>query len=205
MDEDSYLNNGNFRDARLWSGLDPNDIRNYVDTNAIYPLPTSHAKGLVGTLANHWIVDSTILWGTGTPLQLPSANLTGATGCNSYAPAGGQTRAHWFNNNVNCYVNLKQWQARTTPLRIGYLRNPSTFFWNSVIQKYFALSGNERLLQFRIEALNAANHLAFGGPNLNNNLPPSFSPSTSWVGFGTLPTNAIGNPRNLIASIKILF
>lgn len=218
VDQTSYLNDGiagtrsdgtkdigAFRDANLWSGLDPNDQRHYIDANVVYPLPSVEQKGIVGALLNHWLVDSTVLWGTGMPMAVPSAPLSGAPGCTSYVPAGGQTRAHWFNNNVACYQVLGQWQPRTTPLYIGYLRNPSTFYWNPAFHKQFALPREGMFAQFRMEAVNGANHPTFNGPSQTLSTPPSFTPTTSWTGFGTLPNTQANAPRAIIASLRITF
>jgi hypothetical protein len=205
IDQDSYLNNGNFRDANLWQGLDPSDVRHYIDGNVVYSLPSTSKKGFIGALANHWLVDSTFIWGTGTPLAIPSANLSGASGCTNYYPQGGQTRAHWFNNSVGCYQILSQWQPRTTPLYIGYLRNPSVFYWNPTFHKQFNLPREGMFVQFRMEAVDGANHPTFGGPNETLNTPPKYSPTTSWTGFGTLPTSQSNAQRAIISSLRIVF
>ena len=205
QDQNSYLNNGNFIDASLWRGLDPSDVRHYIDANIVFPLPSTGHNGFVGALLNHWLIDSTILWGTGTPLTIPSANLSGAPGCTSYNPVGGQTRAHWFNNNVSCYQTLSQWQPRTAPLSVGYLRNPNAFYWNPAFHKQFLLPWEGAFVQFRMEAVNGANHPTFGGPNETLSTPPTFSPSTSWTGFGTLPTSQSNAPRAVIASVRLSF
>lgn len=204
MDRDGYLNNGAFRDTNLYSDLDPADVRHYMDLNVVYPLPTTKERGVIGALANNWLVDSTVMWGSGTPLSIISANLTGTPGCTSYIPQGGQTRAHWFNNNVNCYQELGPWQARTSPLQIGYLRNPGAFFWNPAVHKQFGLS-HGMFLRFRAEAVNGANHPVFGGPNESLNEAPTFSPRTNWAGFGTLPIGQSNAPRALITSLRIIF
>lgn len=210
VEQTSFLNNGTqsggaFRDPHLWSGLDPNDQRHFIDANIVYPLPSLRKKGLVDVLLNHWLVDSTIIWGTGTPLAIPSASLSGAAGCTSYYPDGGQTRAHWFNNNVSCYQTLSTWQPRTAPLYIGYLRNPNVFYWNPAFHKQFPLPREGMFVQFRMEAVNGANHPTFAGPNETLSTPPSYSPSTSWTGFGTLPTSQANAPRSIIASLRITF
>jgi len=205
IDRASYLNNGNFRDADLWAGLDPNDVRHYVDANVVYPLPNTKRKGFVGALANHWLVDSTIIWQTGTPLAIPSANLSGAPGCTSYVPQGGQTRAHWFNNDVSCYQTLSTWQPRTAPLYIGYLRNPKQFFWNPAFHKQFALPREGMFVQFRMEAVNGANHPNFAGPNETLSTPPKYTDATSWTGFGTLPTSESNAQRAIITALRIIF
>lgn len=205
MDRDSYLNNGSFIDSSLWSGLDPNDIRNYEDANVVYPLPSTPYKGIVGAVLNNWLVDSTVLIGTGNPLAIPSANLSGAPGCTSYTPVGGQTRAHWFNNNVSCYQTLSTWEPRTSPLYIGYLRNPRTFYWNPAFHKQFILPREGSYVEFRMEAVNGANHPNFPGPNETLSSPPQYSTTSSWTGFGTLSTSQEGSPRNILASLRIAF
>jgi hypothetical protein len=160
-------------------------------------------------------VDSVTLWGTGNPLGssqsgsttttgLPSADFYGP-GCTSYAPPGGQTRAHWINNNQSCYHNLGTWEARTSPLEIGYIRNPGSVFWDLAVHKQFALPREATFAQFRMEAVNVANHPTFAGPNLNNNTTPSVTPGVGPVGFGALPQSQTNAPRAVIASLKIIF
>jgi hypothetical protein len=212
IDQDSYLNNGEqgvttgaFIDPTLWSGPDSSDVRHYIDANIVYPLPTTPYKGVAGALLNHWLVDSTVLWWTGTPLTIPSADLSGAPGCTSYMPVGGQSRGHWFNNNVNCYLNLSQWQPRTTPLSVGYLRNPSHFYWNPAFHKQFTLPREGSFVEFRMEAINGANHPTFAGPNESLSSPPTYSTTNGWTGFGTLPSSQDNAPRAVIAALRITF
>jgi len=199
--KDSYLNNGIFRDASLWKGPDPSDQRNYVDANVVYPLPRIRRNGWMGNVVNGWLLDSTVIFASGTPLALPSASFS----CASYAPEGGQTRAHWFNNDESCWTNLSTWQPRTTPLLIGSLRNPGYALWNAAFHKKFTLPREGTFLLFRMEAVNAANHPTFGAPSLAIGTPAKFSPNTSWTGFGTLPTTSGRVPRSVIASLRILF
>ena len=204
-DHNEYLNNGAFRNASLWYGPDPADVRHYIDTNVVYPLPTTSQTGVLGALLNNWLVDSTVMWGTGMPLGIPAANLTGTPGCTSYAPVGGQSRGHWFNNNVSCYQLLSQWQPRTTPIRVGYLRIPGVFFWNPAFHKQFALPHEGMFVQFRMEAINGANHPTFGGPNESLNVKPAYSPTNGYTGFGTLPASQDNAPRAIIASLRVTF
>jgi hypothetical protein len=201
IDRDNYLNFGNFRDANPTKELDSDDMRNYVDANLVYPLPSIRRNGVLGALANHWLFDSTVLWGTGNPIGLPSATFS----CASYAPQGGQTRAHWFNNNESCWTPLATWQPRTTPLNIGFIRDPSYVVWNPAFHKQFALPRKGMFLQYRMEALNGANHPTWGGPSIANATPAAYSPKTSWTGFGTLSTSQTGTPRQIIVSLKLLF
>lgn len=211
VDQNSYLNNGKFRDAKLWRGLDNSDRRHYLDSNIVWPLPIGrgqllfrNANRALGAVVDNWLVDSVVIWETGGPLGIPGADFSGP-GCTSYTPQGGQTRAHWINNNVKCYHNLGPWEARTTPLQVGYLRNPGAVFWNAAVHKQFVLPREGTFLRFRAEAVNVANHPNFGGPNLNYNVPPSFTPGVGWVGFGTLPLGSNVANRQLIVSVKFIF
>jgi len=206
IDRDSYLNSGNFVDASLTKELDGSDRRNYLDINLVYPVPGIRKGGAIGYLTNGWLFDSTVLWGTGNPLQLPSGNFAfGTPGCNSYAPVGGQTRAHWFNNNESCWSQLGTWGAQTQPLAIGLLRGPAFVYWNPSMNKVFPLKPEGLSAQFRMEAVNGANHPTFGAPSTALATPPAFSPSTSWTGLGTLPTSTTNTQRQAIASLKIFF
>ena len=205
IDRDSYLNNGAFRDSNPTKNLDFNDVRHYVAVNIVYPIPGTRMTGLLGALVNGWLVDSTIITRTGTPLSLPSATLTGAPGCTSYAPIGGQNHAHWFNNNENCWTTLGPWQPRTTPLNVGFIRNPPYTMWNPAFHKQFKLPREGTLVQFRIEGLNGANHPIWNAPDENLTTPPSYSPKTGWTGFGTLTGGQGDTSRQLFASLTILF
>ena len=200
-DRDAYLNSGNFQDANPTSSLDSADVRNAYTFNVVYPLPSSHKSGFVGALANGWLFDSTIQYFTGTPLSLPNATFS----CSSFAPAGGQTRAHWFNNVQSCWSPLGPWQPRTTPLYIGFIRNPALSEWNPAFHKQFALPRQGMFLQFRMEALNGANHPTWGAPNTTLATPATYSPKTNWTGFGTLPTSQSNVPRAVLASLKVIF
>src|SRR5262249_31955337 len=53
MEETSFLNNGNFRDEKLWRGLNSADRRHYVNFNAVWPVPFKKS-GWAGILASHW-------------------------------------------------------------------------------------------------------------------------------------------------------
>jgi hypothetical protein len=212
MEETSYLNNGAFRDAKLWRGLDSADRRHFVSFNSVWQLPFGkgrqfggNASGVLGAMISHWLLDSTIVWGTGTPLAIPNANFYGP-GCTSYVPPDGQNQAHWINNDLSCYHNLLPYEPRTAPLNIGYLRNPGMFEWNAAMHKRFALPHEGMFVQFRMEAVNAANHPNFGAPNNTITTRPAFVAWQGWTGFGTLPLSQSGPPpRAVILSLKVIF
>ena len=210
MQASSYLNSGNFRDATLWYGPWTNDQRHYFTANAVWQLPIGeggkflrNAHGFLGALVNHWQGVSAFVIATGTPLAIPASNLTGAPGCTSYVPQGGQTHAHWINNNESCYVTLNQWQARTAPLDVGYLRNPGYLIWNQSLQKTFVLPWEGISAKFGIDCYLCSNTPIWAAPDGTISDVPTPS-TTGLTGFGTIaPTNH--QVRNLLVSLKIMF
>lgn len=199
-DRDAYLNSGNFQDPDPISSLDPSDVRNAFTFNVVYPLPGTSKTGFAGALLNGWLVDSSLQYFTGTPLALPAADFN----CSSLVPAGGQTRAHWFNNTESCWSNLGTWERRTLPLYVGFIRNPALSTWLPGFYKRFALERGS-VVEFRMMALNGANHPTWGAPSTALATPPSYSPKTNWTGFGTLPTSQNNTPRGILTSLKIIF
>ncbi len=206
----NYLNNGIYRDPNLWYGLEGNDRRNYIDADLLWPLPIGqggilgrHLTGWRGGLLSHWIVDSILTYGSGFPVSIPAVDFYGP-GCTSYLPAGGQTRAHWLNNNQACYHALSEWESVTSPQFTGSLRDPSQAFLDGALQKVFTLPKEGWKMQVRLEGVNVLNHPNFGGPNTNYTQAPSCAPPVC-TGFGTLPAEESGISRNMIASLKVMF
>lgn len=208
----SYLNAGTWRDANMWHGLSSTDVPHYFTMNGVYPLPVGRgghffqdAHGLLGGLLNHWVVDAVYIYWSGEPLTISNANLVGGSGCTSYYPVGGQNQQHWFNNNESCYQQLSTWQERTTPLNVGYLRNPPWSVMNASLQKSFALPWREMSLALRFDTTNTLNHPCFNGPNTTVSQLPSFTQWVGWSGFGALPTTSFVNARYGVVSMKITF
>ena len=145
MDSGGYLNDGDFRDANLWHVPSSLDRRHYLDTDVLWPLPVGrngllarNAPRWLNGLMSGWMVDSMAIYGTGMPVALPALDFYGP-GCTSYQPQGGQTAAHWMNNNVSCYHDLAEWEPRTNPPYVGSLRDPGVFYLNASMQKEFKL------------------------------------------------------------------
>jgi hypothetical protein len=211
MGNTAYQNAGTWRDANLWHGPSNLDVRHFFNMNAVWPLPVGkggvffqNAHGLVGQLINHWVVDELYIYWTGIPLAISNANLVGGPGCTSYYPVGGQTRAHWFNNTESCYQQLSTWQERTTPLYVGYLRNPQRQTMNSALQKSFALPWREMSLTMRLEFENTLNNPGLGGPNTTVTALPTFTQWVGWSGFGTITSTSNTNRMGQF-SLRITF
>ncbi len=208
MDRDAYLNASAFiYPDHLISELDSNDRRNYLNVNLVFPIPgLRHGGSVVEYITKGWLLDSTVTTMTGAPLFLPSGTFHfGAPGCASYLPVGGQTRAHWFNNNPGCWTPLASWQPNTTPPEIGTIRGPSATEWNPAINRVFPLHRRGMHLQLRVEAINGANHPTWREASTNIDVLPTFTPRTSWVGLGTLPNSQANTPRQILVSAKVVF
>jgi hypothetical protein len=212
MESDAYQSSGDFRSPSVWYGVANLDVRHFLNGDVVWPLPVGqggqflpNAHGLLGGLVSHWEVDANPEYWTGEPLEPTNANLVGGPGCTSYEPVGGQTAQHWFNNNVNCYKTLNQWQLATAPLYLGYLRIPYQFSLSAALQKAFALPREGMFLTFRMEASNALNHPTFGAPNTTLSDLPSFTPNVGYTGFGALPTTPNNTARYVILSGKLTF
>jgi hypothetical protein len=204
---DAYLNNTDYVDSNLWYGPWSDEARQYVSANIVWPMAVGqggllfrNAHGILGGLLNHWQADSTFLYIGGYPLSISSADLKGGPGCTTYSPAavGGQTLAHWFNNNENCYVQLLDWQPRTTPLYIDYVSNPGTFEWNAALRKNFALPREGMFLRFGIECYNCSNTAIFGPPNTTVADLPTFEPSVGETGFGTISGSSLSSTTRIV-------
>jgi hypothetical protein len=213
MDRDSYLNDTDFIDANPTKELDSEDRRNYLQSNFVYPVPGLKTGGVLGYITKGWLFDSTVEWATGLPLELPNPTVTGgganfnwgASGCTSLRPPGGQTRAHWFNNTAGCWTPLSTWEPQLPPAYTGFLREPNYIQWLPGINRIFPLHREGTYVQFRMEALNGANHPVFGAPSDDVAVAPAFSPSTSWTGLGTLPNSQFNQQRQIFPSLKVVF
>ncbi len=217
---DHYLNNGSFRDSKLWYGVGSIDRRHFVDMNVLWPLPVGQGgvlargvKGVWSGLLSHWQADWVAYWGSGEPVPIPKYDF-GGSGCSSYFPTGGQTREHWINNTVAtvngtpqlaCWQSLADWERLTAPSYMSALRLPGKFLAEGALEKRFYV--NENLsVQARIEAMNVLNHPGAGtGVNTNIQQLPTCAGVPVCTGFGTLNTGTVSAPRAVVVSLKIFF
>ncbi len=217
---DHYLNNGNFRDSKLWYGVGSIDRRHFVDMNVLWAVPVGQGgtffrsvSGWKSGLLSHWQADWAAYWGSGEPVAIPGYDF-GGPGCASYFPVGGQTRAHWINNTVTtvngkpqlaCYHNLANWERRTSPSYESALRLPSKLLAEGALEKQFHLNETWSM-QARIEAMNVLNHPSFTGLTTTDITKlPTCAGLPVCTGFGTLGTGTASAPRAVIVSLKVLF
>ncbi|MDQ6706085.1 MAG: TonB-dependent receptor, partial [Acidobacteriota bacterium] len=145
---------------------------------------------LTGALTNGWAIDWIFTYTSGYPVDKPDANFL----CGSYLAPGGQTSAHWFNNDPKCYQSRPLYTLRTAEDRFPNIRTPSAPQLNMSGEKTFWL--NDRYtLQFRGEAYNLTNTPIFPGPNTNFRDPR----------FGQLPFQQSNFPRYVQIAAKLVF
>lgn len=145
---------------------------------------------MAGAFLNGWAVDWILTYSSGYPVNQPDAVFT----CGSYDAPGGQTEAHWFNNNPECYQARKQYTLRTNPDRFSNIRMPTAPQLHASIEKTFWMT-EKYSLQFRGEAFNLTNTAIQGAPNTDFKNPR----------FGELPVGQINFPRYVQIAAKLVF
>ncbi len=143
-----------------------------------------------GAFLNGWAVDWTLTYNSGYPVAMPNANFV----CSSYDAPGGQTAAHWFNNDPACWKAPGVYEIRTYLDRMSNVRNPTAPQLNISVEKTFWI-GEKYTLQFRGESFNVTNTPILPGPNTNFGDPR----------FGQLPIQQNNFPRYVQVAAKIIF
>ena len=107
---------------------------------------------------------------------------------------------------MSCYQVLNTWQARTTPLNIGYLRNPPQGAWNLSVMKTWALPREGMFMTFRVDCSACSNSPLFTPPVETLSSLPTYVARLGIQGFGAISQTANGqNPRTILFSLKIAF
>jgi hypothetical protein len=144
----------------------------------------------VGAFTNGWNLDWILTYSSGYPVAMPDANFL----CSSYEAPGGQTPAHWFNNDPKCYQSRPLFTLRTTPDVFPNIRTPTAPQFNVSLEKTFWF-GEKYVLQLRGEAYNATNSPIFPGPDTNY----------KDARFGQLPLEQKNFPRYVQVAAKFVF
>ncbi len=145
---------------------------------------------IVGAFTNGWSADWILTYSSGYPVAIPDALYT----CGSYDAPGGQSAAHWFNNDSECYHARPLYALRATPDRFSNIRNPSAPQLHASMEKTFWLT-EKYALQFRGEAFNVSNTPIRGAPVTDFKDPR----------FGQLPLQQANFPRFIQIAAKIIW
>jgi hypothetical protein len=150
----------------------------------------SDVPPLVAKLITGWSVDWAFTYSSGYPVAEPNAVFS----CASTDATGGQTAAHWFNNDPKCWQSYPLYTLRTNPDYFSNIRTPSAPQLNVSVEKNFWI-GEKYLFQLRAEAYNTTNTPIFPGPDTN------YKDSR----FGELPLQQANFPRYVQIAAKFIF
>jgi hypothetical protein len=196
MEANHRLNDWNFAEAPIHE-LAPQDKPQTLAIAGSWELPVGWGRKwgndvprLAGAFLNGWSADWVLTYASGYPVAQPNAMFT----CASYDATGGQTSAHWFNNDPKCYQSYPLYTLRTNPDVFPNIRTPTAPQLNVSIEKNFWI-GEKYLLQFRGEAYNATNTPIFPGPDTNY----------KDTRFGELPLQQSNFPRYVQVAAKFIF
>ena len=145
---------------------------------------------LTGVLMNGWTVDWILTYNSGYPVNIPDAVFN----CASYQASGGQTAAHWFNNDRSCYSARGQYVLKNTLDRFSNIRNPSAPQLHASVEKTFWIT-EKYSLQFRGESFNISNTPILATPVTDFKDPR----------FGQLPLQQANFPRFIQVAAKIVW
>ena len=193
---DHRLNPWNLQEAPVHE-LSAYDKPHTVAFSGLWDLPIGWGRRwlnggnrLVGAFTNGWTVDWILTYSSGYPVTIPDALYS----CGSYDAPGGQTAAHWFNNDSDCYKARPLYTLRTLPDRFSTIRNPAAPQLHASAEKTFWLT--EKLaLQLRAEAFNVTNTPVRGAPVTDFKDPR----------FGQLPLQQANFPRFIQIAAKVVW
>ncbi len=204
--------------VNLLNTADPAPLREISDADAphrfnissVWSLPFGHGRALlnnsnrlVDRLVSGWELSGIWSLQSGFPLAWGNVIYYGDP-ANILMPAGQRSPEHWFNAAGFETVSSKQLlgnQVRTWPFRFSQLRGPRQNNVDIALLKQTRITEG-RSIEFRAEALNAANHPLFPNPNMTVTAAQSVSDS----GFGQINASTVNNyARRLQLSLRYLF
>jgi hypothetical protein len=213
MQSTRYANTYPYQDTALQHEIGPYDRTNVLSVTGFWDLPVGKgskyvapdAKGVLGALINDWTFSWVFSAQSGFPLALQGGYNYGCS--QSYAPAGGSTRAQWINNGngnpASCWTPIPQYGLQELPQYISSVRQPTVPDLDISLQKNMRLTESLKL-QLRGEAFNLTNTPLLGAPDTNPADKLQVS-GGNLTGFGTVAPNQINFPRTIQFSLKFLF
>jgi hypothetical protein len=164
------------------------------------------ANGVVSRLIGGWELSG--IWSLQSGFALPFGNsIYYGNPKDIMLPLDQRSPEHWFNVANFETVSAKQLlgnQVRTWPLRFSNIRGPRQNNIDLAILKQTRITEGKNL-EFRAEALNAANHPFFPNPNMTVTTAQAFANNAD-TGFGQISASTQNNyARRLQISLRLLF
>ncbi|MGA2769194.1 MAG: carboxypeptidase regulatory-like domain-containing protein [Bryobacteraceae bacterium] len=204
--------------VNLLNSSDPAPVREISDLDAphrfnisgIWALPFGKGRallpgthGVVERLVGGWELSG--IWGLQSGFALPWGNVIYyGDPANIVLPLDQRTPEHWFNVNGFETASAKQLlsnQIRTWPLRFSQIRGPRMNNLDLALIKTTRITEGKNI-EFRAEALNAANHPLFPNPSMT----VTTAQSSLDTGFGQISASTVNNyARRLQLSLKYVF
>jgi hypothetical protein len=186
------------------------DAPHRVNVSSVWSLPfgkgralLANGNGVIDRLVGGWEISG--IWSIQSGFALPWGNVIyyGNPG-DIQLPVGDRSPEHWFNVANFETASARQLlsnQLRTWPLRIPTLRGPRQNNIDLALIKQTRIAEGKNL-EFRAEALNAANHPYFPNPNMT----VTAAQSVKDTGFGQISASTMNNyARRLQMSLRFIF
>jgi hypothetical protein len=204
--------------VNLLNAADPAPVREISDSDAphrinissVWSLPfgkgralLNNTNGFVSRLVGGWEVSG--IWSIQSGFALPWGNMIYYGNPKDIVlPLDQRTPDHWFNVANFETASAKQLlgnQVRTFPFRFPTVRGPRQNNIDIALIKQTRI-GEGKNIEFRAEALNAANHPLFPNPNMT----VTATQSVKDTGFGQISASTMNNyARRLQMSLRFLF
>ena len=186
------------------------DAPHRINISSVWSLPFgkgrrygSGTNGFVSRAIGGWEVSG--IWSLQSGFPLPFGNsIYYGDPANIALPLDQRTPEHWFNVAGFETASAKQLlgnQVRTFPFRFATIRGPRQNNVDISLIKQTRITESKNL-EFRVEALNAANHPLFPNPNMT----VTAVPGSKDTGFGQISASTMNNyARRLQMSLRFLF
>jgi hypothetical protein len=201
MQATELLNADDLNPTRVISDL---DRPHRLTLSGIYELPfgrnkhfLSGAHPVVAHLVGGWQVSGIYTFQSGAPLGNWGNVIYLGDARSINDPVGGQSTDHWFNTAGFVTESALQLgsNVRTFPLRFANLRSDKISNFDCSIVKKTTMTEGKQLV-FRMDFLNAANHVLLPGPSL----------SVTAATFGQInASNQANYPRRIELALRFLF
>jgi hypothetical protein len=186
------------------------DAPHRINISSVWSLPfgkgralINNTNGFISRLVGGWEVSG--IWSIQSGFALPWGNMIYYGNPKDIVlPLDQRTPDHWFNVANFETASAKQLlgnQVRTFPFRFPTVRGPRQNNIDIALIKQTRI-GEGKNIEFRAEALNAANHPYFPNPNMT----VTAAQSVKDTGFGQISASTMNNyARRLQMSLRFLF